>query len=113
MLIFKLPVQVRDHRNRKVFFIRKSKKREPRLYDFIRSVEKESVLVNDPLFSKEGVASFLDSVKCLVCEGTHEWVDCKKIIEKGVAVRSKIVGKNKLCYGCLQRISKELIAMIS
>ena len=36
-------------------------KRDPRLFDLVRFVEEESMLVNDPLFSKEGVKFFAET----------------------------------------------------
>ena len=36
-------------------------KRDPRLFDLVRFAEEESMLVNDPLFSKEGVKFFAET----------------------------------------------------
>ena len=106
------------------------------------------MLVNDPLFSKEGVKFFAETgsggrrsepnpagrrdrnlrrgkqslnsyatgmsekdkkneVNCYLCDGTHKVEDCQEIIGKTVEERSKIIGKKKLCYGCLEPMTKE------
>ena len=54
-LILKLPMSVGDRWNRRVQFTRKNQLREPGLTDFIKFVEEETELVNDPLYSREAV----------------------------------------------------------
>ena len=61
MLIYKFPGCVRERWNRKVLFIRRTHKRDPKLFDLLRFVEEESMLVNDPLFSTEGVKFFAET----------------------------------------------------
>ena len=50
MLIAKLPGGLMDRLNRKVQVIRKRYLGEPNLQNFIRFVEKKTVVINDPLF---------------------------------------------------------------
>ena len=54
-LISKLPMSVGDRWNKRVQFTRKNQLRELDLADFIKSVEEETELVNDPLYSRETV----------------------------------------------------------
>ena len=58
MLTSKFPGYVRERWNRKVLSIRRTHKRDPKLFDLLRFVEEQSMLVNDPLFSKERVKFF-------------------------------------------------------
>ena len=60
MLLSKLPGQLRDRYNRKVYSIRAKHLREPELKDLINYVDKETTLVSDPLFFKEAVEQYLD-----------------------------------------------------
>ena len=53
MLIAKLPGRLIDRWNRNVEVIRKRHLREPDLQDLIKFVEEETVLMNDPLISRE------------------------------------------------------------
>ena len=55
MLIAKLPGGLIDRWNRNVQAIRKRHLREPDLQDLINFVEEETVLMNDPLFSREAL----------------------------------------------------------
>ena len=54
-LVSKLPMSVGDRWNKKVQFTQKKQLREPDLADFIKFVEEETELVNDPLYSREAV----------------------------------------------------------
>ena len=54
-LISKLPMSVSDRWNRRVQFTWKNQLREPDLTEFIKFVEEETELVNDPLYSREAV----------------------------------------------------------
>ena len=56
MLLAKLPTYMQDSWNRKVYTIRYTKIRERQLSDLIDLVDKETVLVNDRLFSRSGVS---------------------------------------------------------
>ena len=61
MLTSKFPGYVRERWNRKVLSIRRTHKRDPKLFDLLRFVEEQSMLVNDPLFSKERVKFFAET----------------------------------------------------
>ena len=90
-------------------------------------------LVNDPLFSREAVGKHEDKAlkphkpkkiqnyasketsanenretsKCPICEGQYDIEDCTTITKQAVEDRSKTIYKKRLCYGCLDEISKE------
>ena len=90
-------------------------------------------LVNDPVFSREAVGQYEDkplkphrpkkiqsyaiketsgngnkgTAKCPICEGQHDIEECTTILEQTVEDRSKTIYKKRLCYGCLEEISKE------
>ena len=55
MLISKLPGVLMDRWNRNVQNIRRRESREPDLIDFVWFVEEETLLMNDPLFSREAL----------------------------------------------------------
>ena len=61
MLISKFPGYVRERWNRKVLSIKRTHKRDPKLFDLLRFVKEESMLVNDPLFFKNGVKFFTET----------------------------------------------------
>ena len=54
-LVSKLPPTLVDRWNRKVMFFRHEKHEEPKLAAFIEFVERETILVNDPLYSREAI----------------------------------------------------------
>ena len=58
MLIANLPGGLIDRWNRNVQAIRKRHLREPDLQDLISFVEEETVLMNDPLFSREALHEY-------------------------------------------------------
>ena len=146
MLTSKFPGYVRERWNRKVLSIRRTHKRDPKLFDLLRFVEEQSMLVNDPLFSKERVKFFAETgsggwnqkqdqvvegrrilekensvnsyatgmlekenkkASCQFCEGAHKLDEGEEIIKKTVEERSKLIGNKKLCYGCLEPMTKE------
>ena len=55
MLLAKLPGHTRDKWARHVLSIRRRQLREPELVDFIEFAKDETLLVNDPLFSKSAI----------------------------------------------------------
>ena len=145
VLISKLPGYVRERWNRKVLSIRRTHERDPKLFDLPIFVEEESMPVNDPLFSKEGIKFFAETgsggrrsetrpgsrredfkkgkhsvnsyatgmlekentkeASCHFCEGAHKLEECEE--KKRAEERSKLIGKKKLYYGCLEPMTKE------
>ena len=55
MLISKVSGYVRGIWNIRLLCIRRTQKKDPRLFGSLRFLEEENMLVNEPLFSKEGV----------------------------------------------------------
>ena len=65
MLIAKLPGGLMDRWNKKVQVIRKKHLCEPDLQDLMKFVEEETVLMNDPLFSREALHQYTKHPKNL------------------------------------------------
>ena len=59
MLLSKLPGSARDKWSRKVLTIRQHQRREPELSDFIKCIDNETLIVRNPLFSKDAVDEYL------------------------------------------------------
>ena len=59
MLLAKLPTYIQDRFNRKVYTIKHAEGREGKLSDLIDLVHKETVLVNDPLFSRDAGSQYI------------------------------------------------------
>ena len=60
MLVSRLPGSARDRWSRKVLGIRRDKGREPDMKYFIYFVNDETVIVSDPIFSKQAVEQYLE-----------------------------------------------------
>ena len=60
ILLAKLPGHTRDKWARRVLSIRRRQMREPDLVDFIELVKDETLLVNDPLFSKSAIDQYCE-----------------------------------------------------
>ena len=124
ILASKLPENGRDRWSRKVLAIRKHK-REPDMMDFIQFVNDESVIVTNPVFSKEAVEHYVEkrpnnkkgrlsifvtgreekSENCCYCDEQHKLDRCDKFMEVTLKERIKFLAKTKYCYGCLQPMS--------
>ena len=133
MILSKVPGFLQDRWDKHVHKIRKTSTREPGLPDLTNFIEDEMNIVNDPLFSREAVWQYEDkplkphrrkkiqnyaiketsgnenkgTSKCPICEGQHDIEECTTILEQAVEDRSKTIYKKRLCYGCLEEISKE------
>ena len=59
IIVSKLPSGLRDRWNRKVQDIRMSYDREPFLSDFFGFLNEETILINDPIFSREAVQEYV------------------------------------------------------
>ena len=55
MLLSKLPGSVRDKWFRNILTIRRRDNKEPEMADFIQFANDETLIVTDPVFSKEAV----------------------------------------------------------
>ena len=58
MLISKFPGVLVDRWNRKVQNVRRRESGEPDLIDFVRFMEEETLLMNDPWFSREALCEY-------------------------------------------------------
>ena len=58
MLVSKLPNSVADRWNGKALMLRRIQQREPSLKDFIEFFDEETVLFNDPIFSREAITTY-------------------------------------------------------
>ena len=62
MLLAKLPGHTRDKWARRVLSTRRRQMREPALVDFIELVKDETLLVNNPLFSKSAIDQYCEKL---------------------------------------------------
>ena len=58
MLMSKLPSGIMERWNRKVQNIRRYQAREPTLDDMTDFIEEDTILMNDPSFSREALADY-------------------------------------------------------
>ena len=95
------------------------------MMDFIQFVNDETVIVTDPIFSKEAVQQYVEkrpnnkkgrlstfvtgkeekSENCCYCDEQHKLDRCDKSIEVTLKERIKFFTKKRYCYGCLQPMS--------
>ena len=59
MLVLKSANGVADRCNRKALVLKRSQQREPSLKDFIEFFDEETVLVNNPIFSRETITAYV------------------------------------------------------
>ena len=113
VLVSKLPSGLGDRWSRTVQGIRRSYGREPCLSDFSGFVKKETILVNDPMFSREAVQEYVmhpeenlnkhkktgnfatHSTKevfiCPLCDGKQDLDERESFKEKDLQERSKFL----------------------
>ena len=139
MPLSKLPGGMRDKWPRKVLGIRRKLKRDPELAYLIDFVSDENLIVNDPVFSKEGVKQYIEkkpvncgkklstyvagstecnvldhgdkTVKCINCAANHLLDNCPSFLEKTLRERISFLAKKKFCYACLQPMKQGHNAM--
>ena len=120
-LVLKLPVNLQDKWNRKVDSIKIKLNRMAEFTDFCDFVDTESRIVNDPLFSREALAtckegfvpppnlkslrtllpgSTPEAQKCHMCDGAHDLDDCQKYKDLSRTARMKLLYDKRLCYSC-------------
>ena len=103
----------------------------PDLQDLVQFVEEGTILINDPLFSREALHEYTKaqqkkpkdcfvkvdekkdvcdnsglklSLKCQCFDGNHDLDDCQFYNELSVEDRSSFLKKRNLCYGCYSMI---------
>ena len=136
-LISKLPGNARDRWNRRELNLRRHEQREPELANLIEFVEKEVVLVNDPLFSKEVLKECTDKnekvnkkrrtktyvtktseqakerndgsklIECQICGDGHDADYCSIFNGQTVEERRKTLARKKLRHGCYTQITAD------
>ena len=110
--------------------LRKKHQREPTLSDLSYFIEKESALINDPLFSNSALDERSEKPlkparrswkmnltgakedrnqkkECQMCQKNHDLDALFKYKQLQVDERKKFLMKSKLCFGCYDVISKE------
>ena len=53
-----------------------------------------------------------ETLKCQICEGQQDIEECTTILEQAVEDKSKTIYKKRLCYGCLEGLSKEHVDIL-
>ena len=126
MLLSKLPGSPRDKWSRKVLAIRRKVSREPEMADFIQFVNDETLIVTEPVSSKEAIERYLEkkpSYKkgkistfatengespdvCIYCDERHKLEACDKFMERTLKERIKFLVKQIFCYEYLKPITE-------
>ena len=116
-LVLKIPMNLQDKWNHKVNSMKRKTGRVASFYDFADFFDMETLVTNDPVYSKEALYSSKDkkdpminnrSTKtetgpvCWLCQEGHDLEDCKHYKEMSRAERLKFLYRQKLCYGCYQ-----------
>ena len=127
-LLAKLPGNMKDIWNRLAYNPRRHEDRDVEFADLENFTEKETILITDPIFSRDALDSFMDKVQrsdhrkrqvktyatktditeeegkcqspCHMCKKNHDMDKLKKFLELSVNERSRYFAKNKLCFGC-------------
>ena len=101
MLLSKLPGNVRDKWFRKVLKMQRRGNREPEIADFIQFVKNETLIVTDPMLSKEAVEQYVEKKLnykkekisifatgneenpdvCIYCDERHKLEGCNGFME--------------------------------
>ena len=120
LLQSKVPLNIQDKWNRTAHKIRKNKRRDASLEDFIDLLQEETDIVSDPLYSREAMSgsividtpnrrlkTFLASttMNCPACSNEHDLDDCTTFLAHTVEERKDYLFKNRLCFSCYQPIS--------
>ena len=100
MLISKLPGVLMDRWNRKVQNIRRRESREPDLIDFVQFVEEETLLMNDPLFSREALCEYAGQKEKEGKAKHKKLKNCYTKSEEKVTQNYSSVNPRKKCVFC-------------
>ena len=82
---------------------RYSEKRERKRFNAMATVADNSCNLSQDKSHK--VASKVEV--CPMCNENHDIEDCNYYLQQTMEERSKLLFKNKLCYGCLKTVTKE------
>ena len=106
-----LPNNLQDKWTSRVTKIRKSKEVEASFQNFVEFVEEESLILNDPVYSRN-VKKTEEKLKtcstnittkkdvCPLCKAEHNLDDCVSFKEKGARGKKDFLFKSKLCFAC-------------
>ena len=115
--------------------MRRNSTMEPGLSYLILFIDEETTLLNVPLFSRDAASRYQEKkekydqkkkvntfpakteiqtnasfkreeIECPVCEKSHGIEESEDFLKLGIEERSEIIFKNKLCYGCYQKVSR-------
>ena len=100
MLISKLPGVLMDRWNRKVQNIRRRELREPDLTDFVQFMEEETLLMNNPLFSREAFHEYAGQKKNAGNSKHKKLKNCYTKSEEKVTQNQSSVNSRKKCIFC-------------
>ena len=131
---------MKDIWNRLAYNPRRHGDRDVEFADLENFTEKETVLITDPIFSRDALDSFMDKAQrsdhrkrqvktyatktditgeegkcqspCHMCKKNHDMDKLKKFLELSVNERSRYFAKNKICFGCYDPISSNHSAKI-
>ena len=98
MLLSKLPTYLQDRWNRKVYKLKRSDERESELVDLIEMVDEETILVNDPLFSREAISQYVNKPDKFNQQDKRKNVK-SYLTETKIATETEEVSKRK-CPAC-------------
>ena len=136
----KLPGNMKDIWNRLAYNPRRHEERDVEFADLVNFTEKGTILITDPIFSRNALDSFMDKAQrsdhrkrrvktyatktdiigeegkcrspCHMCKKNHDMDKLKKFLELSVNERTRYLAKNKFCFGCYDPISSNHSAKI-
>ena len=100
MLISKLPGGIMERWNREVLNIRRCQVREPTLNDMTDFIEEETILMNDPLFSREVLADYHTKLEHPVRQKWMKKYTIKEEDENKKDVRGSSEDNSSKCKMC-------------
>jgi len=117
LLQSKLPVYLQDRWNRTAYKVRSKFEREPGIDDFVDLISKETVLLDDPLYSREAISDLtrtnhekpkfktntIKFDKCICCnKAPHDIEKCQEYAKMDLADRKRFIFRKRLCFCCLK-----------
>ena len=87
-LLAKLPGNMKDRWNRLAYNLRIHQERDAEFADFVNFVEEETILVTDPMFSRDALDSFMDKA---------QRSDHRSRGVKTYATKAEITGEEEKC----------------
>lgn len=115
-----LPVYFQDRLNQTAFKVGLKFEREPGIEDFVQLINKEKVLLDDPLYSREAISNFSRHSddkqdkqnvksnatkfdKCICCSKvSNDLENCQKYSKMNFADRRRLIFRKQFCFCCLK-----------